>query len=549
MRAEASNLKGISHMNHLLFLTGVILIFCAIFQKLFRRTGVPGLFLFIAAGMIFGSDGLFRIPFENYDIAGTLCSAALVLIIYYGGLGTNLKAARPVLGKAILLSGLGSLITAVLVSIFAILVLQMKTLEGLLLGAVICSTDAASVFSILRSRKMDLRYGTASLLEVESGSNDPVSYLLTMVVLSLMQGEQLSAGHIVKLLCLQILVGALVGFLLSFAALRLLRLFHLKDAVLTEALLLGFGLLSYALAAGLDGNGYLAVYIAGIVIGNHTIPDKTESIRFFHSLTSLMQMLLFFLLGLLAFPSRLPSVAFSALLTALFLTFAARPAAVFLLLAPMHCPRNQRLFISFAGMRGAASIAFAILAVSSGISLSYDLFHMVFFIVLFSILVQGSLIPSAARKLDLIDDQEDVMATFNDTAEDLPVQFVRFQLPQGHPWDGRMVSEITFPPQSILPIIERGSQQIVPKGDTCLQAGDILILCGAEGGDADSSGMHEICLTAFHDWTGKKLSDLALEDELIIFIRRKGNTLIPYGDTVLLAGDLLYVISKPSSEE
>ena len=162
-------------MNHLLFLTGVILIFCAIFQKLFRRTGVPGLFLFIAAGMIFGSDGLFRIPFENYDIAGTLCSAALVLIIYYGGLGTNLKAARPVLGKAILLSGLGSLITAVLVSIFAILVLQMKTLEGLLLGAVICSTDAASVFSILRSRKMDLRYGTASLLEVESGSNDPVS--------------------------------------------------------------------------------------------------------------------------------------------------------------------------------------------------------------------------------------------------------------------------------------------------------------------------------------------------------------------------------------
>ena len=284
----------------------------------------------------------------------------------------------------------------------------------------------------------------------------------------MMQGEQLSAGHIVKLLCLQILVGALVGFLLSFAALRLLRLFHLKDAVLTEALLLGFGLLSYALAAGLDGNGYLAVYIAGIVIGNHTIPDKTESIRFFHSLTSLMQMLLFFLLGLLAFPSRLPSVAFSALLTALFLTFAARPAAVFLLLAPLHCPRNQRLFISFAGMRGAASIAFAIMAVSSGISLSYDLFHMVFFIVLFSILVQGSLIPSAARKLDLIDDQEDVMATFNDTAEDLPVQFVRFQLPQGHPWDGRMVSEITFPPQSILPIIERGSQQIVPKGDTRL---------------------------------------------------------------------------------
>lgn len=534
-------------MNHLLFLTGVILIFCAIFQKLFRRTGVPGLFLFIAAGMIFGSDGLFRIPFEDYDVAGTLCSAALVLIIYYGGLGTNLKAAKPVLAKAVLLSSVGSLLTALLVSSFAIVVLGMTVLEGLLLGTVICSTDAASVFSILRSRKMNLRYGTASLLEVESGSNDPVSYLLTMVVLSLLQGNGLSTGQIIKMLLLQIVVGALIGVLVAWVALRLLRLFHLKDAVLTEALLLGFGLLSYALASGLEGNGYLAVYMAGILIGNHTIPDKTESIRFFHSLTSLMQMLLFFLLGLLAFPSRLPAVAFQALLVALFLTFAARPAAVFLLLEPMHCPRNQRLFISFAGMRGAASIAFAIMALSPGITLSYDLFHMVFFIVLFSILFQGSLIPSAARRLDLIDAGEDVMATFNDTVEDLPVQFVRFQLPSGHPWDGRTVSEITFPPQSILPVIERNHQQIVPRGDTRLQAGDILILCGAEGGDADSSGMHEICLTAFHDWTGRKLADLALEDELIVFIRRHGETLIPSGDTVLAAGDLLYVISKPVS--
>ncbi|MCI6754436.1 cation:proton antiporter, partial [Galactobacillus timonensis] len=195
-------------MNHLLFLTGVILIFCAIFQKLFRRTGVPGLFLFIAAGMIFGSDGLFRIPFEDYDVAGTLCSAALVLIIYYGGLGTNLKAAKPVLAKAVLLSSAGSLLTALLVSGFAIVVLGMTVLEGLLLGAVICSTDAASVFSILRSRKMDLRYGTASLLEVESGSNDPVSYLLTMVVLSLLQGNGLSTGQMIKMLLLQIVVGA-----------------------------------------------------------------------------------------------------------------------------------------------------------------------------------------------------------------------------------------------------------------------------------------------------------------------------------------------------
>ena len=290
-------------MDNLLLLAGVILICCALFQKIFRRTGVPGLFLFIALGMLFGSDGLLHIPFDNYDFAGSLCAAALVLIIYYGGLGTNLKAAKPVLGKAVLLSSLGSFITAGLVGLFAIFVLRMETLEGMLLGAVICSTDAASVFSILRSRKMDLRYNTASLLEVESGSNDPFSYLLTVVVLSLMQGERLSAGRIAQMLLLQIVVGIAVGAAISFVTVRLLRLLHLKDAVLTEAVMLGFGMLTYALTSLLSGNGYLAVYIAGILIGNQTIPDKTESIRFFHSLTGLMQMLLFFMLGLLAYPS------------------------------------------------------------------------------------------------------------------------------------------------------------------------------------------------------------------------------------------------------
>ena len=533
-------------MDNLLLLAGVILICCALFQKIFRRTGVPGLFVFIALGMLFGSDGLLRIPFDNYDFAGSLCSAALVLIIYYGGLGTNLRAAKPVLGKAILLSSLGSFLTAGLVGFFAVYVLRMEMLEGMLLGAVICSTDAASVFSILRYRKMDLRYSTASLLEVESGSNDPFSYLLTVVVLSLMQGEHLSAGRIAQMLLLQVAVGIAIGAVMSFVTVRLLRLLHLKDVVLTEAFLLGFGMLTYSLTSRLSGNGYLAVYIAGILIGNQTIPDKTESIRFFHSLTGLMQMLLFFMLGLLAYPSRLPSVAGPALLLALFLTFAARPAAASLLLAPFRCPPRQILFVSFAGMRGAASIAFAIMAVSRAANLSYDLFHTVFFLVLFSILVQGTLIPAAARRLDMIDAREDVMATFNDTAEDLPVQFVKFRVIKQHPWAGKTIADITLPPGSILPVIERGGKQILPKGDTRLLEGDELILCGPEGGDAENSGMHEVCLTAFHDWTGKRLSDLALNDELIIFIRRGGEAIIPSGDTVLHTGDLLYVVEKQS---
>ena len=531
-------------MEHLILLTGIVLISCALFDKIFGRTGMPGLFLFILLGMLFGSDGLLKIPFDNYVHAGNLCSAALVLIMFYGGLGTNLKAARPVLKESLFLSCAGTLMTAALVGLFGVKILGLPLLEGMLLGSVICSTDAASVFSILRSQKMNLKYGTASLLELESGSNDPFSYMATVVVLALMQGADLGPWAMVRMLALQVLIGLAMGVGAAWAVKKLLLRLHLEEETLTDALLLGTGLLTYALSNGLAGNGYLSVYMAGILIGNSRIPGKGACIRFFDNLTGLMQMLLFFLLGLLAFPSRLPAVALPALGTALFLTFVARPTAVALVLGPLRCPLNQIGFVSFAGMRGAASIAFAILAISGGAQLSYDLYHMVFFIVLFSILIQGTLIPPAARKLDMIDDTEDVMATFNDYTREMPVQFVRCILRKEHPWEGKPLAAITMPPGSLAAAVIRQGQEILPKGDTVLQEGDEIILCGLEGGSAESSGFYQVRLSPRDEWTGQKLADLSLHDELILLIRRGEKVLIPSGDTVLRAGDELVAAQK-----
>ncbi len=532
-------------MQNLILLAGVVLIACALFQKLFAKTSVPGLFLFIILGMLFGTDGLLKIPFDNYTLAGDICTVALVFIMYYGGLGTNIRAARPVLGRALILSCLGSFLTAGFVGLFAVYALGYEPLEGLLLGSVICSTDAASVFAILRSRKMNLKYHTASLLEVESGSNDPFSYMLTVIVMTLLDGGSMSASKVALMLVLQIAVGIAAGAVLALVLTKTLPRLRLKDSLLTEALILGAGMLTYALAVEMSGNGYLAVYLAGIIIGNSRIPEKLESLRFFDSLTGLMQMLLFFMLGLLAYPSRLPGVAAPALLTALFLTFVARPAAVFMLMGPLHCRLRQILFVSFAGMRGAASIAFAIMAISSPVS--YDLFHIVFFIVLFSILVQGSLIPPVARRLDMIDDSSDVMATFNDYMHEMPVQFVRFIMKKNHPWVGKSIAQVTFPPGSILVAIQRRGEQIIPGGSTVLEEGDELIMCGLEGGEVESSGLYEIHLHEYDAWAGKRLYELSLKNELIVLIRRGEETKIPSGNTMLMAGDDLYVLRRHSA--
>lgn len=506
------------------------------------------LLAFILLGMFFGSDGIVKIPFDNFLFAEQICSVALIFIMFYGGFGTRWSAARPVAVKAILLSSLGTLMTACMVGLFCFYILGIPLLESFLIGAVISSTDAASVFSILRSKHLNLKNHTASLLEVESGSNDPFSYMLTVIVLSLMNGGG-SLAQFAGMLLAQIGFGLLFGFGIAGLTLFFLKRFQISSSGFSAIFMVAIALISYACPMAVGGNGYLSAYIVGMIIGNNSLQNKQELVHFFDGTTGLMQMLLFFLLGLLSFPSQLPKVALTALFVALFLTFVARPLAVFFILAPFSCSRNQKLLVSWAGMRGAASIVFAIMAVIHPAFTNNDIFHVIFFIVLFSILFQGTLLPVVAKLLDMTDPQSDVMKTFNDYTEEHPVGFLQFTLPPTHPWVDQLVSQLTLPPDSLLVLLFRKETTIIPTGNTLLCAGDTLILGGLSMEETEENlskegRLMEKKMEPGHPWIGKPLSKLHLKHDLIVLVKRKKQIVIPNGGVILEPDDVLVVANK-----
>lgn len=461
-------------MTYYMIIGAVILLLCIGFSKLLYRFGVPSLLIFIVLGMLAGSDGIGGIYFDDYALAQTLSSVALIFIMFFGGFSTNWKAAKPVAAPAILLSSLGTALTALLTGLFCRFVLHFPLLESLLLGSVVASTDAASVFSILRSRKLNLKGGMASLLEIESGSNDPFAFMLTVIVLTLMSGE--SAGGSVLLLFQQIGFGLLIGGLLGLGAVYILRHIRFEVEAFYSLFVTAVVVLCYALCDVAGGNSFLCVYIAGILLGNSKIPYKRNLVHFFDGLSWLMQILLFFALGLLSFPSRLTAVAWPSILISLFMIFIARPAAVFAILSWFKIPVRQQTLVSWVGIRGAASIVFAIYAVTDRAALQTDVFHIIFFIVLFSVLVQGTLMPAVAKKLGLVEKEASVLRTFTDYQDENDMDLAEMKLSKRHPWCGRALMEIELPEDVLIVLIQRGRESLVPRGSTLLLPGDTLVL-------------------------------------------------------------------------
>lgn len=531
-------------MNLLLLIAAVVIILCVLFNKVTQKVGIPTLLAFILLGMAFGSDGLFRIAFDDYAAAEQICSVALIFIMFYGGFGTRWSEAKPIAGKAVLLSTMGVVLTAGLVGLFCHFVLKIELLESLLIGSVISSTDAASVFSILRSKRLGLTDHTASLLEVESGSNDPFSYMLTVIILSLMSGSA-SVGQFTLLVLSQLFFGVLFGVGIAFAALFVLRRFHFASAGFDSAFVMAVAVLAYALPSVLGGNGYLGAYLCGIILGNFRFENKKTLVNFFDGVTGIMQILIFFLLGLLAFPSQLPQIALPALAIALFLTFVARPIAVFALLTPLRCKVRQQLLISFTGLRGAASIVFAIMSVTSNASTSNDVFHIVFFIVLLSILFQGALIPYAARGLKMVDPDADVLKTFSDYQEEVDVQFMELNVTDTHPWQGKSVRELTLPPDTLLVMLIRNGETMIPSGGTEIISGDIVVLSAPAFQQRVALQLVEVTIEQGSQWSGKKVSEYSPDpDHLILMIKRKKRRIIPHGNTVLCENDILVMNLK-----
>ena len=528
-------------MNWILLLLALVMIACILCNKLTSKIGMPVLLAFLAVGMLCGVDGPLHIRFDNYALTETLCTVALIFIIFYGGFGTKWRAAKPVAGKAVLLSTLGVFLTAAAMGVFCRFALHTGWLEGMLMGAVLGSTDAASVFSILRSKKLDLKYGTASLLEVESGSNDPVAYLMTTIVLAMMTTE-ISAGRMLYMIFAQLVYGVGIGAVLAVCTVFFLRRFRFETSGFDTVFMAAIAILSYVLPVLIGGNGYLSAYIAGIILGNQKIPNKKNQVHFFDGVTGFMQLMVFFLLGLLCTPSKLGSVILPALAIAVVLTFVARPLVVGVLLTSFRAKLPQQLLVSWAGLRGATSAIFALTAVASGVHLQYDLFHLVFCVVLFSIALQGTLLPLVSRKLHMLDDSTDVLKTFTDYTEEVPVQFIQFTVEENHPWAGSKIKDILLPPETLLVQIQRDEKDVTPNGDTLLVPGDTLILSAKAPGDVDGVRLIEIELDGSHKWVGKSLSRIHLgKGKLVVMIQRGEELIIPNGNTVFAPGDTIVI--------
>ena len=534
-----------------LLLVAVIIIVCVVFRRVSGKLGFPMLLAFMLLGMVFGSDGLFKIEFSDYKTAEQVGSFALIFIIFYGGFGTKWSEARPVAAKAVLLSTLGVLLTSAVTGLFCVFVLGFDVIDGFLIGSMIGSTDAASVFSILRSKRLSLKHNTASLLELESGSNDPASYMLTVIMLAL-KGSGVSAGEVVYMVFAQIMYAVAIAAALSFATLWLLRKSKISSSGFDSVFILGVAMLSYALPAIIGGNGYLSAYIVGIVLGNSkSISNKKALVNFFDGITGLMQICLFFLLGLLSFPSIIPQVFLQALLVFLCLTLISRPAAVFAIMTPFRSSVRQQLLVSWTGLRGAASIVFAVMAISRLTSDGMDasagqqLFHIVFVVVLLSILFQGSLIPLVSRKLDMIDKEGNVMKTFTDYADEVPVQFIRCNITKGHPWQNRTLSDLKrdLPPDILLVLIIRGENKIVPRGQTMLEEGDVAVVSARSMGGVEGINLTEKYIEKNDEWVNKSIADINKDDKnrLFILIKRGEKVVIPKGGTIVMAGDVLVI--------
>ena len=527
-----------------LLIFSAIVVICIFFNKFSGKFGIPVLLLFLLLGLLCGSqyDGFA----SNWGwVVGNISTLALVFIMFYGGFGTRWKSAKPIAMEAGMLSTLGVALTASFVGLFCHFALGWAWLESFLMGAVISSTDAATVFSILRSRKLGLKNRTAPLLEMESGSNDPMSYMLTTVMLSLFSGG-VTAGGVVWQIFSQISFGVAGGLLLAIGAVFLLKRISFQNNGFDMLLFIAIALVSYALPDLIGGNGYLSAYIVGIVLGNTEFPARKPLVSFFDAITSLIQIVIFFLLGMLAIPLNLLHSLLPAMIIFVFLTLVARPLAVCGVLAPFNkYPFRQLGLVSFVGLRGAASIVFAINILTSAVALEHDIFSIVFCIVLVSIAFQGSLVPSVARVTGMTDKNEDVMTTFSDFSENEEMCFGAIRITETSRWNRRKIKDLDLTQDCLIALVVRGNTRIVPKGDTLLQAGDEIVLCTRSFQDQSTDILTRHCLSEDSKWAGCRVGDYPKQEgSLLILIQRGDERIIPNGNTILNAGDVLVLLKR-----
>jgi cell volume regulation protein A len=462
----------------LLISASLLLLICVLASKVSDRFGIPALLLFLALGMLAGSDGIGGIYFDDPALAQFIGVVALVLILFSGGIDTEWDQVRPVLKEGLLLSSFGVFITALVVGLLASALLSLSLLEGLLLGAIVSSTDAAAVFSVLRSKGISLQGKLKPLLELESGSNDPMAIFLTIGLIQLITQPALSPVSLIGLFFRQMLIGAAVGYGMGRVMRFLVNRVKLGHEGLYPVLTLSLVFLTFGLTDALGGSGFLAVYLAGIVLSDQPFVHQRSLIRFHDGLSWIMQIAMFLTLGLLVFPTRLVPIMGISLLIALGLMFIARPVSVFISLLPSKLHWREKSLISWVGLRGAAPIILATFPLLAGLGKAPLIFNVVFFVVLMSVLLQGTSIPLAAKWLGVSAPEipKRVYPIEYTPMDGLKGELKELPIPADSGMAGKAIFELELPDEFLVILIARDNDFLLPSGGTVLQSGDTLLV-------------------------------------------------------------------------
>lgn len=461
-------------VDRLLLVAAVLVIFGILSSKFSARVGLPVLVLFIGVGMIAGSEGLGGIAFEDYTIAHGVATLALAVILFDGGMRTSTAAFRLGLKPALSLATAGVLLTAGITGAAAAWLLGLPLLSGFLLGSIISSTDAAAVFNVMRSSGVNIRKRLASVLEVESGSNDPMAVFLTIVCIELILGRRQPGIGLVGLFILQMGVGSAVGVAAGKMAVALINRVNLQAAGLYPIITTASGILAYGAAASLGGSGLLSVYLAGIAIGNSDLIFRRGTLLFNDAIAWLAQIVMFVLLGLLSFPSRLLDVAMTGVLLAVILIFVARPLAVIIALAPFRLGWREITFISWVGLKGAVPIVLATYPLIFGVPNGDIIFDVVFFVVLVSAISQGWSLPLLARRLHLqLPDRHAPPVTLEITSlKHVDGDILEYTIADHSRAANKLLREIKLPENVVVAMIARENRVIPPRGSTRIEPGD-----------------------------------------------------------------------------
>jgi cell volume regulation protein A len=460
-----------------ILLVGSILLFLSLLAgKTSYRFGVPVLILFLAIGMLAGSDGIGGIYFDNPKTAQFIGIIALNFILFSGGLDTDWQMIKPVLWQGITLSTLGVLITAATVGVFVWAITDFSIYEGLLLGSIVSSTDSAAVFSILRSKSLALKGNLRPALELESGSNDPMAYILTIVFTALVINQDSGLASIIPMFFKQLLLGGALGLVFGSISKYVINAIKLDYEGLYIVLVIAIMFFSFSATDFIGGNGFLAVYLCAVYLGNQELIHRKKILKSFDSFAWLMQIVLFLTLGLLVFPSQIVPVIGIGMIISLFLIFIARPISVFLSLIPFKVNNRSRWFISWVGLRGAVPIVFATYPLIAGAEKAHMIFNIVFFISLTSVLIQGTTLPKVAKLLHLTLPEKLKHRTQADIelSESIKSSLTEITLPPNCSVIGKPVVQLGLPKTSIISIIKRDGKYITPNGSTTLQANDTL---------------------------------------------------------------------------